>query len=107
MGDPGPLLYGAAPAVFGFNRVHEVRSGIFWRGLAGARRVALLLDGFQDDGHDEAEAAVLDTCFSGFATLKTGSGITQGGFHLFQLGGIGLEEGEISNVSETPDQQAD
>src|SRR5947208_1992774 len=65
----------------------------------------LLLDGFQNDRHDQAEAAVGDTDFAGFAAFQSAGGVTESGFHLFEVGWIAQEEGEVGDMAEMSGQK--
>ena len=63
------------------------------------------LDGFEDDGHGEAETAIRRLVAA--SAFEAAGGIRKGGFHLFHPVRITLNEVEIGDVAETPDQQPD
>ena len=60
----------------------------------------LLLNGFEDDGQGQAEATVGNTGSAGFAAFEGAGGVAEGGFHLFQVGWVALEEAEIDDMAE-------
>ena len=76
------------------------------RGVPEARP-ELLLDGFEDDGLGEAEAAAGDADTAGFLAFEGGGGVAESGFDLGELGGVGLEEVKVGDMAEAGDEESD
>lgn len=68
----------------------------------------LLLDGFEDDGHRQAEAALFNASFARFAAFERARRIGQGGLHLFEVDDAGAEEGaKVGDVAVALNQQGE
>ena len=67
----------------------------------------LLLDGFQNDGHNEAETGFLDVGLSAFPAVKRFRSIAKSDFEAGQRVGIGGEEIEIGLIAEAIRQVVD
>jgi len=66
----------------------------------------LLLDGFEDDGQGQAEAAGGDADSAGFTPTEVFGGVGQGGFELFEDGGLVDEVIEVDLVAITRNQES-
>lgn len=77
-----------------------------WRQRGG---MELFLNGFKDNGHYEAKAALFDQGFV-FASIEHFGGLTEGSLHLFEVRDLmwrRFEQAKVGYVTETPAQQAD